>query len=271
MLDKIFSVRKPIIGMVHVGDLYSPNSLDYVTEKALGDAYNLHLGGYGVDGLLVENWEEQSDNPFVIGETIERMLRVTRAIRDKIKAPIGVNVLHNDYKAAFRIAQELGLPFIQLDVYVDKVRTEFEHTGGVQFDVHIDIEDVQRHRQGTDTNLFVNIHPKHYTLLEKGKTIEESTKQAIDNNANGVVVTRLTGAAPDLELVRKVKDFAENYQQGFPVIVGSGMNIDNLQQLLMLGDGAIVGTTFKIDGVTDNPVDPRRVEQFMDAVYKAFR
>ncbi|MBI4170059.1 MAG: hypothetical protein HY514_00025 [Candidatus Aenigmarchaeota archaeon] len=270
MLDKIFAVRKPIIGMVHVGDLYSPKGLNYVTEKALGDAYNLHLGGYGVDGLLVENWEEQSDNPFAADETIERMLQVTRTIRDEIKAPVGVNVLHNDYRAAFRIARELGLPFIQLDVYVDRVRTEFEHTEGVQFDVYVDVEDVQRHRQGTGAALFVNIHPKHYTLMEKGKTIEESTKQAIDNNASGVVVTRLTGTAPDVELVRRVKDYTERYRQCFPVIVGSGMNRGNLQQLLQYGDGAIVGTTFKIDGLTDNPVDSRRVEQFMEAVYKTF-
>lgn len=55
MLSRIFSVRKPVIGMVHVGDLYSPKGLNYTTERALGDAYNLHLGGYGVDGLLVEN------------------------------------------------------------------------------------------------------------------------------------------------------------------------------------------------------------------------
>ncbi|MFH1182483.1 MAG: BtpA/SgcQ family protein [Candidatus Woesearchaeota archaeon] len=271
MLNEIFQVRKPIIGMVHVGDLYSPKGLDYVTEKALGDAYNLHLGGNGVDGLLVENWEEKSDNPFVTDETIERMLQVTKAVRNEIKAPVGVNVLHNDYKAAFRIARQLGLQFIQLDVYVDRVRTEFEHTQGVQFDVYVDISDVNTHRRGTDTALFVNIHPKHYTLLENGKTIEESAKQAIDNNSDGVVVTRLTGTAPDIEVVRKVKEYAEGYRQGFPVIVGSGVNSDNFQQLLQYGDGAIVGTTFKIEGLTDNPVDSRRVEQFMEAVHEAFR
>lgn len=170
-----------------------------------------------------------------------------------------------------RIARQLGLPFIQLDVYVDRVRTEFEHSEGVQFDVYVDIDEVHKHRQSTDSALFVNIHPKHYKLLEKGKEIEESARQAIDNNADGVVVTRLTGAAPDIQLVRKVKNYTQSYRQGFPVIVGSGMNRDNLQQLLQCGDGAIVGTTFKIDGLTDNPVDRSRVEQFMEAVHKAFR
>lgn len=270
-LEQIFEARKPIIGMVHLGDFYSPKGLNYVTDRALADAYNLHLGGFGVDGLLIENWEEKSDNPFVTDETVGRMFQVTRIIKDSIRAPIGVNVLHNDYRAAIRIARELGLSFIQLDVYVDRVRTDFEHAEGVQFDVYVDIEDVRRHGQNTEITLFVNIHPKHYRLLEEGKTIEQSTKQAIDNDANGVVVTRLTGAAPDIELVKRVKDYIENYRPGFPVIVGSGMNKDNFHHLLQHADGAIVGTTFKIDGITDNPVDPRRVEEFMEAVYKAFR
>lgn len=271
MLNKIFKVEKPIIGMVHVDDVYSNKGLDQITDKALADARNLRLGGYGVDGLIVENWEEKSDRPFVNKETVRRMLQITRVIRDAIRAPIGINVLHNDYRASLEIARQLGLPFVQLDVCVDKVRTEFEYTQGVQFDLDVDMHDVNRKRQGVDAALFSGVHPKHYTMLEQEKTIEESTRQAIDNGVNAVVVTRLTGTAPAVELVKRVKTFAEGHQKGFPVIVGSGVNIDNIEQLLEYGDGAIVGTTLKVDGVTDNSVDPNRVEQFMNAVRKAFR
>lgn len=34
-------------------------------------------------------------------ETTERMLWVTRIIKHEIKAPIGINILHNDYRAVF--------------------------------------------------------------------------------------------------------------------------------------------------------------------------
>lgn len=271
MIERIFDSQKPIIGMVHLADLYSPKGMDYVTDRALGDAYNLYLGGCGVDGLLVENWHEQSDNPFVTDETVARMLQVTQAIRQSIRAPIGINVLHNDYRAAFKIARDLGLPFIQLDVYVDRVRTEFEHTKGVQFELCVDTTDVSRHRQGTNTALFVNIHPKHYILLEKGKTIEQSARQAIDNNTEGVVITRLTGTAPDIELVRKVKEYVEIYRSGFSVLMGSGMTKSNVVGYLRHANAVIVGTDCKIDGITNNPVDPSRVEQFMESVCKAFR
>ncbi|WP_272950406.1 BtpA/SgcQ family protein [Sinorhizobium meliloti] len=33
-----------------------------------------------------------------------------------------------------------------------------------------------------------------------------------------------------------------------------------------LSDGAVVGSTFKIDGVFENAVDPARVKSFMDKV-----
>ncbi|OGJ45370.1 hypothetical protein A3J23_00660 [Candidatus Peregrinibacteria bacterium RIFCSPLOWO2_02_FULL_48_14] len=271
MLNRIFSGEKPIMGMVHVDDLYGPKGLDVIAHKALTDARNLHLDGAGVDGLIIENWEEKSDRPFVVEETVRRLLQITQLIRDQIKAPIGINVLHNDYRSAFAIAQKLGLPFVQLDVCVDKVETEFEYTQGVQFKLDVDLQDVNKVRQGVNAALFSGVHPKHYKLLEEGKTIEESTRQAIYNNVDAVVVTRLTGTAPAVELVKRVKDFAEGHKKGFPVIVGSGVNIDNLGQLLEHGDGAIVGTTLKVDQVTDNLVDPRRVEQFMNAVRKIFR
>ena len=271
MLNKIFKVEKPIIGMVHVDDLYLDKGLNHITDKALRDARNLHLDGYGVDGLIVENWEEKSDRPFASKETARRMLQITRIIRDAIRVPIGLNVLHNDYRASLDIARQLGLPFVQLDVCVDKVRTEFEYTQGVQFDLDVNLCDLQKRRQGANAALFSGVHPKHYTLMEPGKTIEESTRQAIDNKVDAVVVTRLTGTAPAVELVKRVKNFAEGHRKGFPVIVGSGVNIDNIGQLLEHGDAAIVGTTLKVDQVTDNPVDPRRVEQFMNAVRKAFR
>ena len=124
-LEKIFGIKNPVMGMVHLGDLHSPKGIDYVKDMALADALNLHLGGLGVDGLLVENWEEASAGPFVTNETIERMLQVIDELKKAVPIPVGVNVLHNDYRAAFTLAKQLGLEFVQLDVYADKARTAF--------------------------------------------------------------------------------------------------------------------------------------------------
>ncbi|MHB8808305.1 MAG: BtpA/SgcQ family protein, partial [Anaerolineaceae bacterium] len=42
------------------------------------------------------------------------------------------------------------------------------------------------------------------------------------------------------------------------------------EEQLSIADGAVVATTFKIDGVFQNAVDGKRVKAFMDKV-KAFR
>ncbi|MBI3037357.1 hypothetical protein HYY73_06450 [Candidatus Woesearchaeota archaeon] len=275
-LESIFGVKKPIIGMVHLADLYPPQGLDYVISRALADARSLHLGGKGVDALLVENLKEESNNSFVAEETVKRMSSVIDAIVTEVDAVIGVNVPPNDYRAAFRIAREQGLSFVQLDVYTDRAMTYFTQTKGVQFDVVVDPADVRKYREGTSAALFVNIHTKgdkQLTLEDSGRyePLTESAKRAVDYGADGVVVTYATGSAPTLAAVNDVKRFAETSSHVFPVIVGSGMTPRLVPEFLRHADGAIVGKYFKAGGITDNPVDGRRVEEFMRTVRAQFR
>jgi predicted TIM-barrel enzyme len=51
---------------------------------------------------------------------------------------------------------------------------------------------------------------------------------------------------------------------GRPVIIGTGTTIDNVEKMLTLGDGIIMGTSVKVDGDTFKPVDPKRAKEFMD-------
>jgi predicted TIM-barrel enzyme len=44
-----------------------------------------------------------------------------------------------------------------------------------------------------------------------------------------------------------------------PVFAGSGVHARNLAAVLEIADGAIVGTAFKRDGITTNPVERERV------------
>ena len=55
---------------------------------------------------------------------------------------------------------------------------------------------------------------------------------------------------------------------GTPVFANTGVNIDNVGNILAEGDGAIVGTHFKIGGDTWKNVDGDRVRRFMDKVRK---
>ena len=40
------------------------------------------------------------------------------------------------------------------------------------------------------------------------------------------------------------------------------------REIMGLADGVVIGTHFKVDGQTWNPVDGARVKRFMDAVAK---
>jgi predicted TIM-barrel enzyme len=48
--------------------------------------------------------------------------------------------------------------------------------------------------------------------------------------------------------------------------MGSGTNADNIADFLQYADGAIVGSSLKVDGVMENPVDEARVRAYMAAV-----
>jgi predicted TIM-barrel enzyme len=50
------------------------------------------------------------------------------------------------------------------------------------------------------------------------------------------------------------------------VLCNTGCRIDNIERQLSVADGAVVGTTFKIDGRFGNLVDPERVKAFMHQV-----
>jgi predicted TIM-barrel enzyme len=54
-----------------------------------------------------------------------------------------------------------------------------------------------------------------------------------------------------------------------PLMVGSGVNPDNVADILRVADGVIVASYLKQDGVWWNPVDPARLRTFMVAADKA--
>ena len=52
-------------------------------------------------------------------------------------------------------------------------------------------------------------------------------------------------------------------------MIGAGLTPDNAYEQLCISNGAIVGTSFKIDGNTYNPIDRQRVRDFMSVVREA--
>jgi len=248
MKNKLFKLsksKKPIIGMIHLD--YLPGQIgfkgfDFLIKKALEDLQALEKGG--VEGVMIENWKDETDNPFVSTNIIEDLIKVSDIITKNTNLPIGINVLPNDYRAAFLIAKKCNLKFIQSDVFVDHVRTNYSYSNQKPFEIKVDLKDFENQRKKYNCEnvlVFASIHPKHYITLEN-KTILESAKEALANKADVIVITgKITGEEPILENVKKIKENIKN----IILFVGSGLNENNAKSLLEYADGAIVGTAFK--------------------------
>ena len=72
----------------------------------------------------------------------------------------------------------------------------------------------------------------------------------------------ITGQPVDRSDLRAVREAITDV----PVFVNTGVNLENVADMLALADGCVVGTHFKLDGNTWNAVDPTRVARFMDRV-----
>ena len=270
-LDKIFKIKKPVIGMLHLGYLEGENfkGIEFVIEKALTDIKALQEGD--IDGILIENWKEFSVGEFVSGQTAKNFKEVVQKLSKVIKIPFGINVLNNDYKVAFSTAKLAGAYFIDMDVFVDKVKSNFvNNTNAMERPFVIDPQpdEIWAYAKSIGAEnipLFVFVQPKHYIMLEPDKTIEESTKQAIKNGAAAVLVTKATGFAPTVDLIKRVKQVAGD----IPVGIGSGFSVENAKEFLPVIDFAVVGTALKIGGETDNPVDTSKVSALMSVVKNA--
>lgn len=238
----------------------------FVIEKALRDIKTLQEGG--IDGILIENWKEFSVGEFVSGQTAENFKEVVQKLAKFLKVPFGINVLNNDYKVAFSTAKLAGASFVEMDVFVDKVKSNFvNNTNAMETPFVIDpkpdeIWSYAKSLGAEDIPLFAFVQPKHYIMLEEEKTIECSVMEAIKAGTTAVLITKATGFAPTVDLIERAKKAAGE----MPVGIGSGFNIENAKQFLQVVDFAVVGSSIKVDGATDNPVDPTRVSELMDLV-----
>jgi uncharacterized protein len=223
-------MNEKIIGMIHLKKLDDEN----VIKQALEDLKNYEESG--IKTIIVENWEDKSPQAFISTEEKQKLMEIVKIIKENTNLEIGINVLPNDYKSAFEIAEECNLSFVQVDVLVDKVKTNYTYSHVEPFTIEVDIEDFLKHKT---VPVFASIHPKHYKMLED-KSIEQSAKDA-EKYAEVIVITGdFTGDSPDLEELKKVKEIVDK-----PVFVGSGLNEKNAKELLSIADGAIVGTAFK--------------------------
>ncbi len=241
-----------LIGMVHLPRLpesreASPD-LGTIIERAVKEALTLESAGF--EAVLVENF---GDTPFhpgpVPSSTVAAMTLVVDGVRKAVKVPVGVNVLRCDPRAALGIAAATGSAFVRLNVHTWPVMTD---QGLLEGEAHRTVR--LRDRLCPEVRLWVDVGVKH------GRSMAPSlTQEASDNVERGaadllLVSGTATGSPARLEDLRSVVDLG----LPVPVLLGSGVDHDNLREYAELAQGGVVGTCLKREGLTSGPVDPQR-------------
>jgi len=254
-------LERTVIGMVHLPSLPgSPRwggSMARVVASALADARAL-IGG-GVDALLVENF---GDAPFTPGRvepaTVAAMSVVAAEIRRALPgAPLGVNVLKNDARAALAVAAAVGAEFIRVNVHAGAVLAD---QGIVQSDAYGTLRD--RRLLGVDVAIFADVGGKHAVSLAPVE-LEQTARDLVHRGLADVLVVSgpATGQATPLAEVKRVRSAVP----AVPLLVGSGVTAETAAELLSVADGLIVGTSVKRHGDVEQPVDRARVEKLVAA------
>lgn len=256
---ELFRTGKPLIGCVHLKPLpgspgYDGHFLDLL-DAALNDARSLEEGG--VAGIIVENF---GDAPFypdnVPPETIAVMTRLVTEIRKAVRVPVGVNVLRNDARAGVAVAAATGAGFVRVNVHTGAMVTDQGVIAGRAHE-SVRLREVLRSR----TLLLADVRVKHAAPLAELDIVDEAEDAVLRGHADALIITgAATGRKADLALVAELKARLPKTA----ILVGSGVTLETIEEVLAVADGCIVGTALKFDGDIAQPVERRRVRAMAD-------
>lgn len=263
-LHQIFKTPNPIIGVVHLLPLpTSPRwggSLKAVIDRAEQEVTALASGG--VDGIIVENF---FDAPFTKNQVdpavVSAMTLIIQRLMNLVTLPMGINVLRNDAQSALAIATCVRAHFIRVNVLTGVMATDQGLIEGQAY--HL-----LRYRRelGSDVKILADVLVKHARPLGS-PNLTTAVQETIERGlADGVILSGwATGSPPTLEDL----ELASAAANGTPVFIGSGANWENISTLMQAADGVIVSSSLKRRGRSEQPIDPIRVSQFVEAARRS--
>jgi membrane complex biogenesis BtpA family protein len=255
---RVFSVRKPVIAMVHLGALPGAPLYDAAGGlAALVQAAGRDLDALqqaGVDAVMFGN---ENDRPYefaVDTASTATMAYVIGRLRERITVPFGVNVLW-DPMSTIALAAATGAAFVR-EIF----------TGAYASDMGLwepDAGKALRYRdrlQRSDLALLYNISAEFACSLDRRSLADRARSAVFSSLPDAVLVSgQITGEAAPLSDLEAVKQALPDT----PVLANTGVKHATVAEVLSVADGCIVGSSLKVDGNTWNPVDPARAAEFM--------
>jgi len=258
---KLFSVKKPVIAMVHFpalpgSPLYSQHKgIDFILESTRKDL--LALQNAGVDAVMFGN---ENDRPYELKvniSTTATMAYVIGQLKSDLHVPHGVNVLW-DPISTIALATATQAKFVR-EIFTGTYASDMGFWSP-------DAGKAMRYRnslKSEDLLMFYNVSAEFANSIDRRTVAERAKSVEFSSIPDAILVSgQITGESADIDDLKSTKDLVKNT----PVLANTGVNIENIETVLNIADGVIIGSSLKIDGNTWNPVDPVRAKLFMDKV-----
>ena len=243
--NELFKVKKPIIGMIHLAGK-DPVRRALEELKIFRDE--------GISGAIIENYHGDETD-------VERTLEA--ATKKYFRLILGVNVLPNEFNISIPMTYKCGAEFVQLDYVAGRyISVNGRASSNVSHVRQLDHTSYKEFRENyNDLVVLGGVYPKYYTPVPYS-SLEDDLKKGMERADALVVTGGGTGIETPIEKIREFRRVIRNY----PLIVGAGLNPENAEAQLMIADGAIVGSAFKMGNRTENPLDVGRIRNLMKIV-----
>ena len=260
----IFDRPKPIIGVIHLPPLpgaprYDGQPAEEIYAAGVTDAESMSQAG--IDGIIVENaFDLPFARPEAIGhETVAALTAACVRVRDAVDLPIGITCVANGVMPALAIAKATGARFVRANQWANA----YVANEGI---INGPAGEALRYRSAIgarDVRVFADVHVKFGAhAITADRTVSEQARDAEFFDADVLIGSgQRTGSPTEADEVRAIQAGAS-----LPVLVGSGLDVDNAAALMSVADGAIVGSSLKYGGAWWNPVDPSVARRLMKVV-----
>lgn len=255
-------VSPALLGMVHVralpGTPFYAGDLENVVKIAIEEAVAYKKAGF--TGILLEN---MFDRPYLkcsVGPEITAvMTRVALEVRQALGKdyPIGIQILAGANLEALSVALAANLDFIRAEGCV------FGHVadeGWIEACAGSLLR--ERARLGAkNISIWTDIQKKHSAhAVTADLSLEDWVHGAEFFGIDGVIITgSATGVAANASEIERAKKTSS-----LPVVVGSGITAANCADYAE-ADAWIVGSSVKINGYWENPLDQSRLKALVEA------
>lgn len=255
----LFGDKKVVIAVIHTGA--SPGTPKYdgsikqIIAKAVKEAKIYQNAG--IDTVMIENMH---DNPYLnrtTGHEVTALMSIIGyELKQKTSLKCGIQILAGANKQAVAAAHSAGLDFIRAESYV------FSHIADEGI-MHSDAGELKRYQKqigAENVLIFTDIKKKHSShAVTSDVDILETAKTADFFLSDGVILTgSSTGEEANVNEAELIKSKID-----IPVLIGSGINPDNIKLFFNYADAFIVGSYFKSKGYWANKLDEKRITDFI--------